>query len=220
MSLLFNMLSKFVIAFLPRSKHLLISWLKSPSTVILEPPKIKSVTVSTVSASIHHEGMGLDAMIFIFWMLSFKPAFSLSTLCWGSFFYLYFQWIQHYLLKNLSFFHWIAFAPLSKINWAHLWISHTVVLEKTLESPLDSKEIKPVNPKGNQSWIFTGRTDAKAEALILWPPDVNSWLIRKDPDKGKDWRQEEKQAIENEMVGCHHQINGHEFEQTQGDSEG
>ena len=88
-----------------------------------------------------------------------------------------------------------------------------VVLEKTLESPLDSKEIKPVNPKGNQPWIFIWRTDAKAATLILWPPDVKSQLIRKDPDAGKDWRQKEKGTTEGEMVGWHHQLNGHEFQQ-------
>ena len=93
-----------------------------------------------------------------------------------------------------------------------------MVLDKTLESPLDSKEIKPVNPKGNQLWIFIGRTDAEAEAPILWPPDAKSRLIRKDPDAGKDWGQEEKGAMEDEMVGWHHQLNGHEFEQTPGDS--
>ena len=79
---------------------------------------------------------------------------------------------------------------------------------------------KPVNPKGNQSWKFTGRTDAEAEALILWPPDANSWLIRKDPDAGKDWRQEEKGTTEDEMVEWHHQLNGHEFEQALRDGEG
>ena len=82
-------------------------------------------------------------------------------------------------------------------NWC-LW---TLVLEKTLESPLDGKEIKPVNPKENQPWIFTGRTDAEADALILWPPDVKSRLIRKDPDAGKDWRQKEEGVAEDEMVG-------------------
>ena len=80
-----------------------------------------------------------------------------------------------------------------------------MVLEKTLDSPLDCKEIQPVNPKGNQSWIFTGRIDAEAEIPILWPPDGKNWLIGKDPDAGKDWRQEEKQVTENEMVGWHHQ---------------
>ena len=94
----------------------------------------------------------------------------------------------------------------------------TVVLEKTLESPLDFKEIKPVNPKGNQSWIFIGRTDA--EAPILWPPDGKMWLIRKGPDVGKDWKQEETGTTEDEMVRWHHQLNGHEVEQALGDGEG
>ena len=97
-------------------------------------------------------------------------------------------------------------------NWCFL----TVVLENTLESPLDFKEIKPVHPKGNQSWIFIGRTDAEAETPILWPPDVKNWLTGKDPDAGKDWRQEEKGMTEDEMVGWHHQLDGHEFEQSLG----
>ena len=151
MSLLFNMLSRFVIAFLPRS--LLISWMHLPSAVILEPPRIKSVTVSMVSPSIYHEVMGLE-------------------------------------------------------NWCFC----TVVLEKTLESPWDCKEIKPVHPKGNQSWIFIGRTDVEAEMPILWPPDAKNWVIGKDPDAGKDWRQKEKGMAEDEMVGWHHRLNGHEFE--------
>ena len=92
------------------------------------------------------------------------------------------------------------------------WCFWTVVLEKTLESPLDYKDIQPVHPKGNQSWIFIGRTDAKAETPILWPPDGKNWLIGKDPDAGKDWRQEEKGTTVDEMVGWHHQLNGHEFE--------
>ena len=96
----------------------------------------------------------------------------------------------------------------------------TVVLEKTLESPLDCKEIQPVHPKINQFWIFIGRTDAEAETSILWPPDVKSWLIWKDSAAGKDWGQEEKGTTEDEMVGWHHRLNGHEFEQTLGDSEG
>ena len=96
----------------------------------------------------------------------------------------------------------------------------TVVLEKTLESPLDCKEIQPVNPKGNRSWIVIGRTDAEAEAPILWPPDVKSWLIGKDPDVGKDWRQEEKGTTEDEMVGWHHRLDGHEFEQAPGVGDG
>ena len=101
-------------------------------------------------------------------------------------------------------------------NWCFL----TVVLEKTLERPLDCKEIKPVNLKGNQPWIFIGRTDAEAEAPILWPPDGKSPLTGKDADAGKDWKQEEKGTTEDEMVGWHHRLKGHEFEQVPGDSEG
>ena len=93
------------------------------------------------------------------------------------------------------------------------WCFWTVVLEKTLESPLDCKEIQPVHPKGIQFWIFIGRTDAEAETLILWPPDAKNWLTGKDPDAGQDWRQEEKGIIKDEMVGWHHRLNGHEFEQ-------
>ena len=95
-----------------------------------------------------------------------------------------------------------------------------LVLEKIPESPLDSREIKPVNPKGNQSWMFIARTDAEDETLILWPPDVKSWLTGKDADTGKDWRWEEKGVTEGEMVGGHHWLNGHKSKQTLGDSEG
>ena len=95
-----------------------------------------------------------------------------------------------------------------------------MVLEKTLESPLDCKEVQPVNPKGNQSWIFIGRTDAEAEASILWPPDAKSWLIGKDSDVGKDWRQEEKGTTEDEMVWWHHRLDGHEFEEALGVGDG
>ena len=100
------------------------------------------------------------------------------------------------------------------------WCFWTVVLEKTLESLLDSKKIKPVNPTGNESWIFIGGTGAEAEGAILWPPDAKSQLTGKDPDAGKDWRQEEKGIIEDEMVEWHHLVNGHEFEQTLGSGEG
>ena len=92
------------------------------------------------------------------------------------------------------------------------------VAEDSCES-LDCREIKPVNPKGNQRWIFLERTDAEAEAPMLWPPDAEKWLIRKDPDAGRDWRRKEKRAAEDEMVGWHHQFNGHELGQTPGDSE-
>ena len=100
-------------------------------------------------------------------------------------------------------------------NWC-FW----TVLGRTLKSPLDCKEIQPVHPKGNQSWIYIGRTDAEAEAPILPPLDGKSWLVWKDPDAGKDWRQEVKGMTEDEMVGCHHRLNGHEFEQALGNSRG
>ena len=102
------------------------------------------------------------------------------------------------------------------------WCFWTVVLEKTLESPLDCKEIQPVHPKGNQPWIFIGRTDVEAETPILWPPDAKNWLISKDPDSGKHWEQEEKGTTEDEMVAWHHWFDGHEFEQTPrvGDGQG
>ena len=98
------------------------------------------------------------------------------------------------------------------LNWC-LW---TVVLEKTLKSSLDYKEIKPVHPKGNQSWIFIGRMDTEAEAPIIWPSDANNWIIWKGPDAGKDWRQEEKGMTEDEMVGWHHWLDRDEFEQALG----
>ena len=99
---------------------------------------------------------------------------------------------ENWVLKNLCF-----------------W---TVMLEKTLESLLDCREIQPVHPKGNQFWIFIGKTDAEVETPILWPPDVKNWLIWKDPDAGKDWRQEEKGMTDDEMVGWYHWLDGHEFE--------
>ena len=97
------------------------------------------------------------------------------------------------------------------------WCFGIVVLEKALESPVDSKEFKPVHPKGNQSWMFIGWTDADAEAPVLWPPDLKSQLTEKDPDAGKDKRQKEKGMTEDEMVGWHYRLNGHEFEQAPGD---
>ena len=118
---------------------------------------------------------------------------------------------SHVWMRDLN--HKEGWASKSSCFW-------TVVLEKTLESPLDRKEIKPVHPKGNQAWIFIGRTDAETEAPILWPPDVKSQLIRKDPDAGKDWRQEEKEMTEKKMVGWHHWLNEHEFEQSPADGEG
>ena len=108
-----------------------------------------------------------------------------------------------------------------KESWAPKnWCFWTVVLEKTLESPVDCKEIQPVHPKGNQSWIFIGRSDAEAETPILWSPDAKNWLIWKDPDTGKDGRQEKKGMTEDELVGWHHRLNGHQFEQALGVGDG
>ena len=108
-------------------------------------------------------------------------------------------------------------------SWAPKnWCFWTVVLEETLESPLDYKEIQPVHPKADQSWVFIRRTDVVAVTPILWPPDVKNWLIRQDPDAGKDWGQDEKGTTEDEKVGWHHQLNGHGFEPTlvAGDAQG
>ena len=108
-----------------------------------------------------------------------------------------------------------------KESWAPKnWCFWTVMLDKTLESPLDCKQIQPIHPRGNQSCMFIRRTDAKAETSILWPPDVKNWLIWKDPDTGKDWRWEEKGMTEDEMVGWHYRLNGHEFEQAPGVGDG
>ena len=105
-------------------------------------------------------------------------------------------------------------------SWAPKnWCFWTVVLEKTLESPLDCKEIQPVYSKGDQSWVFIGRTDVEAETLILWPPHAKCWLIGKDSDAGKDWGQEEKGTTEDEMAGWHHRLDGHESEWTPGDGD-
>ena len=108
-----------------------------------------------------------------------------------------------------------------KESWAPKnWCFWTVLLEKTLESPMDWEEIQPVNPKGNQSWIFIGRTDAEVETPVLWPPYVKNWLIWKDPDAGKDWRSKEKGMTEDEMAGWHHWLYGHESEWTPGVGDG
>ena len=108
-----------------------------------------------------------------------------------------------------------------KESWVQKnWCFWTVVLEKTLESPLDCKEIQAAHPKGNQSWISIGRTDVEAETLILWPPDVKKWFVRKDSDAGKDWRWEEKTTTEDEMVGWHHLLDGYELEQALGVGDG
>ena len=106
-------------------------------------------------------------------------------------------------------------------SWAPTnWCFCNVVLEKTLESPMDCKEVQPVHPKGDQSWVFIGGTDAEAETPIFWPPDAKSWHIGKDPDAGRDWGQKEKGTTEDEMTGWHHRLDGHEFEWTLGVGEG
>ena len=183
--------------------------------------------------------MGMDAMILVFWMLSFKPnSFFLAGGCSkitadGD----YSHEIKRCLLlgrkamTNLdSILKSRDKGPSSqsygfsssqvwseswtiKESWAPKnWCFWTVLLEKTFESPLDCKEIQPINPKGDQSWIFIERTDTEAETPILWPPDVKNWLIGKDPDAGKDWKWEEKGMTADEMVGWHHPLDGHKFE--------
>ena len=169
-------------------------------------------------------------MILVFWMLSFKPTFSLGS----------FTFIKRlFSSSSLSAIRVVSFrqrikkqrqyfankSPSSQsygFSRSHVWmwdldnkkgwaLKNWCLQTVVLESPLDSKEIKPVNPKGNETWIFSVRTDAEAEAPILWPSDAKSQLTGKDPDAGKDWGQEEKGATENEMVGWHHGLNGHEF---------
>ena len=128
---------------------------------------------------------------------------------------------MHFRSKNI-FAHFYSELPqITKLDhkesWAlKNWCFWTVVLEKTRDSPLECKKIQRVHPKGNESWIFIERTDAEAKTPILWPPEAKNWLIRKDPDAGKDWRWEEKGTIEDEMVGWHHWLDGYEFEQALG----
>ena len=175
-----------VIAFLSRSKCLLFSWLQSPS-VILEPKKIKSVTVSIVSPKSYDQPRQH--------IKKQRP----TKVC---------------LVKAMVF-------PVGVYGCEkESWVPKNWCFLKTLESSLDCKEIQPVSPKGSQSWIFIGRTDAEAEALILSLPDAKNWLIGKDPDAGKDWRQEEKGMTENEMVGWHHWLDGHGFGWTLGVGDG
>ena len=128
-----------------------------------------------------------------------------------------------HLVKTMFFFssHVWMWELDYKESWDHKnWRFWTVGLEKTPESPLNYKEIQPVNPKGNQSWIFIGSTDSEAETPILWTPDMKNWLIWKDPDSGKDWRWEEKGTTEDKLVGWHHWLNGHEFEYSLGVGDG
>ena len=152
-------------------------------------------------------------MCFISFFFPLDPS---SNACWSLAIHSYYPSSQRHDFSSSHVWMWELNY---KEGWAPKnWCFWTVVLEKTLESPLDSK-IKPVNRKGNQSWIFIGRTDAEAEAPILWPPDAKSRLVGKDPTAGKDWGQE-KGTTKDEMVGWHQQLNGHEFEQIPGGSEG
>ena len=149
-------------------------------------------------------------------------------------------WLLSFITLTISF-HWLLSSTVSGKNWAvncivvpqfgvsfslaalktfYLCLTMIYGVEKTLESPLDYKEIQPVHPKGDQSWVFIGRTDAEAETPILWPPHGKSWLIGKDPDAGRDWGQEEKGTTEDEMAGWHHRLNGPEFEWTPGVGDG
>ena len=130
-----------------------------------------------------------------------------------------------HLVKAMFFFSLISHVWMWELDYKETWVPKnwyfwTVVLEKTLECPLDCKEIQPVHPKGKESWIFIGRTDAEAEAPVLWPLDEKNWLTGKDPDAGKGWKWEEKGTTEDEMVGCHHWLNGYEFEEALGVGDG
>ena len=231
MPLLFNMLFRFVIAFLPRNKHLLISWLQSLSSVILEPKDIKSVTAFTSSASVCHEMgsvpgtarrsnqsilkeikrcllLGRKVMTYLDDILKSRDI-TLPT--------------KVHLVKAYGFS--IGHVWMWELDYKESWPLEnrcfwTVVLDKTLESPLDCKEIQPVHPEGDQSWVFIGRTDVEPETPILWPPDAKSWLVGKGPDAGKDWGQEEKGMTEDEMVGWHHGLSGYGFGWTLGVGDG
>ena len=217
MSLLFNMLSMLVITFLPRSKRLLISWLQSPSAVILEVKKIKSVIVSP---SICHEVVGPDAMILVFWVLNFKPAFSLSFFTFvkklfSSSSLSAIRVVSSAYLRLLIFLLAILFPSCASSSLAFHMMYSSYKLNK------QGDNIQPWHtlfPNWNQSavpcpvlTVAFWSTYVKAEAPVSWPPRSKSWLIWKDPDAGKDWRWEEKGMTADEMVGWHHWFNRHEF---------
>ena len=180
--------------------------------------------------------MGKQWLTFFFWApksqqmvlaaMKLKDAYSLEGKLWRP--RQHIQKQRHYFVKgsssqdyDFSIGHVWMWELDYKESWAQKnWCFWTMVLEKTLESPLDCKEIQLVHPKGDQSWVFTGRTDVEAETPILWPPDVKSWLLWKDPDAGKDWGQEEKGMTEDEMFGWHHWLNGHGFGWTLGVGDG
>jgi len=157
------------------------------------------------------------------WGKLLQPFWFLSQLYWGidklhGINLRYTVWWYTCILENV---HYNKVSLDCEESWAPKnWRFWTVVLEKTLESPLDCKEVHSVHSKGDQSWVFFGRTDAKAETLVLWPPHAKSWLIGKDPDAGRDWGQKEKGTTENEMAGWHHRLDGHEFEWSPGVEDG
>ena len=197
---------------------------------------VGSLTLKTCLASIHNFSSILYFRIFsLYFELTLPFKLVLSFFFFFENYTLFLFSHNCFLFFNPSFslwiFHYFANKGLSSQSYvfsnSHVWMWEldykeswapknwsfgTVVLEQTLESPLDYKEIQPVHPKGNQFWIFIGKTDAEAETPIFWPPDAKTWLIGKDPDAGKDWGQEEKGTTEDEMVGWHHQLNGHESE--------
>jgi len=191
------------------------AWTSGIWAVILEPRHRKSVTASAFSPSICQEVMGLGAMILIILIFSFKPRQCVKNQ--GHHFADKGPNSQGHGLSSNHVQLWEL--DLKEGRALNNWCFWTVMLEKTLESLLDCREIKPVDLKGNQPWILIGRTDTEAEAPILWLPDANSWIIGKDPDAGKDWEQAEKRATEDEMAGWHHWCNGHELGKTPGDGE-
>ena len=195
MSLLFNMLSRFVITFLPRSKHLLISWLQSLSAVILEAKKINSVTVSTFSPSICREVMEPDVTILVFWMLSFNQSFPLFSLTFikrlfSSFLLSAIRAVSSAYLRLLIFLPEILIPDCDSNSLAFHMTYSACKLNRQGDNiqawcipfPIWNQSILE-----NQSWRFIGRTEVEVESPILWPPDVKNWLIGKDPDAGKDW---------------------------------
>ena len=162
--------------------------------VVLEKAEEPEINLPTSVGSLKKQESSRKHLLLLYWLCLWLYGFSSS----------------HVWMRELD----------CEESWAPKnWCFWTVVLEKPLESPLDCKEIQPVHPKGDQSWVFIGRTDAEAETPVLWPPHAKSWLIRKDSDAGKDWGQE-KGTPEDEMVGWHHWLNGHEFEQALGVGDG
>ena len=184
MSLLFNMLSRFVIT--------------SKEKALLALITRKWILIAIICTWTHPDNGNCNM-----WTISAITFLSSTTENWLSAIFLYGFSNGHVWMWELDY---------KESRVQKNWCFWTVVLEKTLESPLDCKEIQPVHSKGDQSWVFIGRTDVEDEPLIFWPLQAKSWLIWKDPDVGKDWRQEEKGTTEDEMIRWHHQLNGHEFE--------